>query len=337
MNGKENPTKATRFKHASVSLRCLLTGGAALTAAAGEWSEDFSSPPERAGWSAFGEADLFHWDESGEALQVTWDSSRSNSYYLRALGTMLSRADDFSASFDVTLDEVQAGLDPEKPFTFELAVGFHRQADAVTPGFRRGTGNGSPNLVEIAWFPDTGYGPTLWPTVIASNGRFNYSGSTDFTLLDLPVGRRHTLTMSFTAADATLRTSVRVDGAEAGPVKAVKLAATFTDFRVDTFAIRSYSDEGAGGSLRAKGWIDNIHVSLPPPPVDRIQLEPAGKGWATRCRVRAGWTAWLERSEDLAAWQEIGLPVAGEGTEVVLPDLLPPVGPAFYRVRADKP
>lgn len=308
-----------------------------MTAAAGGWSEDFSAPPAGAGWDSFGDGDLFRWNEIAEALQVTWDSSRPNSYYFRPLGTVLGREDDFSVSFDLTLDRVQAGGRPEKPFTFELAVGFHRHTDATDPGFRRGTGSASPNLVEFAWFPDSGYGPTVWPTVIASNGRFNYSGSTDFTLLDLPGGRRHTITMTFTAADATLRTFIDSDGTEVGPVRAVRLAATFTDFRVDTFAIRSYSDEGAGGSLLAEGWIDNIRVSVPPPPVSEIHGEATGDGWAVYCEIRRGWSAQLERSEDLAAWIEVGTPVSGEDAEAVLVDSVPPEGRAFYRIRADKP
>lgn len=250
---------------------------------------------------------------------------------------MLSREDDFSLAFDLTLDRVQAGVNPEKPFTFELAVGFHRQADAVEPGFRRGTGAGSPNLVEFTWFPDSGYGPTLWPTIIASNGRFNYSGGTDFTLLDLPAGQRHAISMAFTAEDSTLRTSVRSNGAELGPVRSVKLAASFTDFRVDTFAIRSYSDEGAGGSLLAEGWIDNIRVNVPPPPVGRIQGGMSDDSWVVHCEVRRGWTAQLERSEGLEEWIDVGSPAAGESSAVILVDPDPPERLAFYRVRAEKP
>jgi len=46
---------------------------------------------------------------------------------------------------------------------------------------------------------------------------------------------------------------------------------SFTDFRVDAFAIASYSDAGAQGSLVAHGIIDRLQIELPAPPVRGLQ------------------------------------------------------------------
>lgn len=319
-------------------LGCLLPVLLAGPASAAEWSDDFALPPEQRGWRAFGDDTLFAWDADREAVRVTWDSARPNSYLQRPLGTVLSRTDDFAFGFDLELEAVAAGVSPDKPFTFELAVGLHRRVDAEQPDFRRGTGVDSPNLVEFVWFPDTGRGATVWPTIVAANGRFNYSGSTDFTLLDLAPGHRFTVWMSYDAASATLATSMWRDGAPFGPVRPVKLAPSFTDFRVDTFAVRSYSDAGADGSLRATGWIDNVRLVLPPPPLGAIRGVRTDGQWRVSFEARGGWSYTLERTEVLGRpWQVVGAATPGSDGDLQLTDPAPPATAAFYRVRAEKP
>src|SRR5688572_19392729 len=59
-------------------------------------TEDFSSDPHRRGWKAFGDTNLFHWNAANENLEVTWDSSRMNSFFQLPLGTIVSSNDDFS-------------------------------------------------------------------------------------------------------------------------------------------------------------------------------------------------------------------------------------------------
>lgn len=315
----------------------VVAGG--MLATAGEsvvWTESFDTPPAARGWRVFGDGDLFQWDRQVGALWVRWDSRKPNSYFYRPLATELNRADAFSLEFDLRLERVEAGINPAKPFTFELAVGFHRRADAEAPGFRRGTGTDATNLVELAWFPDTGYGATLWPTLISREGRFNYTGSTDFRIVDLQPGVTYRLRLAYAPDQGALHMDVLADGQPLISGHQVPLAAAFTDFRVDTVAVRSYSDEGAQGSLLAEGWIDNLRVETPPPPASAFRIERGPAGWQAAARVAAGWQAALERTTDWVHWEPVGPPQPGGDEERTWPVDVGR-GAAFYRLRVERP
>ena len=83
------------------SLLALAAAGFAFvsTLDAGTLTENFSHDPALDGWQVFGDTNLFHWDSVNHNLQVTWDSSQSNSYFYHPLGTILGTNDDFSMSF----------------------------------------------------------------------------------------------------------------------------------------------------------------------------------------------------------------------------------------------
>src|SRR5947208_73754 len=85
-------------------------------------TEDFSADPRPRGWQIFGDGNLFHWNSTNQNLEVTWDSSRTNSYFSRPLGTTLARTDDFSLGFDLRLDDIGPGADTNKSFAFELGI-----------------------------------------------------------------------------------------------------------------------------------------------------------------------------------------------------------------------
>src|SRR5260221_4646826 len=132
-------------------------------------TENFSANPQQNGWRIFGDTNQFHWDSANENLAVHWDSSQPNSYFYHPLGTILARDDDFSLAFDLRLDNIGPGPDTNKPYSFSLGVGFLNLGEASRPDFRRGTGNNSPDLVELAYFWDSGYGATVWPTFVDRN------------------------------------------------------------------------------------------------------------------------------------------------------------------------
>ncbi len=318
---------------AAIGLAILLR----LSASAAGFQEEFSSPPDPANWHTFGDATLFGWDADTRALRVTWDSSRPNSFFAHSLGTILNRQDDFKLGFTLRLDQVGVAVNPAKAYTFELAVGLLNWSNATNVTFRRGTGSGSPNLVELDYFPDSGYGATLWPTFIAGDGRFNYNGSEDFTLIELEPGPVYRVELSYTAGDQTLRTGLWRDGAPAGPIHDVRLASRFTDFHVDTFAIASYSDDGAQGSLLASGEVDDLILEIPPPPVGPLTGGFSGADWQVVFAARTNWVYALERTTDLGTWSAAQTnALAATNGPFVLTDRAP-VGDAFYRVRADKP
>src|SRR5258708_31212578 len=66
-------------------------------------TENFTNNPSQNGWKIFGVTNLFQWDSTNHALDVTWDSSQSNSFFYIPLGTVLTKNDDFSFSFDMKL------------------------------------------------------------------------------------------------------------------------------------------------------------------------------------------------------------------------------------------
>src|SRR5438270_11179320 len=95
-----------------------LSVGAALSTPAAVLSEDFANDPVRHGWRSFGDSSLFHWNAANQNLDVTWDSSHSNSFFFLPLGTFLTRSEDFSVSFDLRLSDIRLGITPGKTNIF---------------------------------------------------------------------------------------------------------------------------------------------------------------------------------------------------------------------------
>jgi hypothetical protein len=309
---------------------CAFAAFAAKTRGA-MFSDDFSRPPEANGWEYFGDAALFRWDSAEESVAVTWDSSRVNSYLWRPLPMTLTRRDSFAFSFELRLDEVEVGVNPERPYTFEIAVGLLNRADAASPEFRRGTGRESPNLVELDYFADSGFGATISPTILSRERQlissFNFP-------LELTPGAWFQATLTFDPDNQALSTTMTRAGERFGPIKDVKLGAAFTEFHVDAFAIMSYSDAGADGSIRARGRVDNVSVTTPGVPIERVEIVRAGGNWSIRFRGEAGWSYALEISADLRSWIAEP-PVAAEASgemELIAPGSLD--GGRFFRVRA---
>src|SRR5690348_16385043 len=82
---------------------------AASACGAATFQEDFSSNPLQNGWKIFGDTNLFQWDATNQDLAVTWDSSRTNSFFYHALGTILARDDNFHLDFDLMFQDYTNG------------------------------------------------------------------------------------------------------------------------------------------------------------------------------------------------------------------------------------
>ena len=303
--------------------------------------EDFAKDPAAAGWLVFGDTNLFHWNTPKQYLEVTWDSSKPNSFFYRPLGTTLTRRHDFSLSFDLRLQDIAVGTTPGKPYTFELALGLLNMEAASSTSFVRGTGTSSPNLFEFDYFPDSGFGATIAPTIISSNMVFasSFNAPLELTLNDL-----FRVTMVFDGDDGELKTSVTRNGAPFGPVKSVVLGPEFTDFRVDHLAIISYSDAGQdpqfSGSIRAHGIVDNLLITLEQPA--KMDMDLAGRfvggQWQVEFTARPEWTYALYRTADFISWTLVAKQSVGSSGKVTLADADPPPVPAqFYRLLADRP
>ena len=307
---------------------------------AAQWSETFTTDPLTHGWNIFGDANLFQWDSTNQKLAVTWDSAQLNSFFYQPLGTILTKADDFSFSFELQLADITNGVNAGKPYTFELAVGFLNQSVATNTNYKRGIVNamsGARNLCEFDYFPDSGYGATISPTMISTNSAYSQFATVFAFPLELDTNALFAVTMNYTAGDKTLRTTMTRNGDAFGPIPDVVLGAGFKDFRLDQFAICSYSDAGADGSLLAHGVVDNLVVTVPPPPVQNLAGNFSGSVWQATFLSRSNWLYTLERTTDFQSWTNVSPALAGNATNLCLSDLNPPGSQAFYRVRGERP
>lgn len=319
----------------------FLTLTAASICGAAVISENFASDPAARGWKTFGNTNFFHWNSTNQNLEVTWDSSQPNSFFYHPLTNLLTKADDFSFAFDLRLDDLAVGVNPDKPFTFPLCTGLQNFGDATKTNFYRGSGNGGScsNLAEFAFYPDSGYGDTVWTSFWSTTARLSYNNDSDYTKISLPFGVAMRITITYTATNQLIQTSITTNGTPIGTIKSFKLATNFTDFRVDTFAVENFSDAGQRpgdqGSLLAHGVVDNFLITIPPPPVQNFGGAFSNGQWQAQFLSRTNWNYVLERSQNLANWAETSVKTNGNGGTIFLPDTnSPPAGSQFYRVKA---
>ena len=303
-------------------------------------SENFATNPLTRSWRVFGDSSLFSWNSTSQNLAVTWDSSHTNSYYYLPLGTILDRFDDFSFSFDLRLSDILGGFSPGKPSTFELSIGLLNILNAVKTNYYRGSIPNSPNLVEFDFFPDTGFGPTIWPSIYSTNGSLNYNGSSDYTIADLPLNVTMQISMAYSASNRTLTTAILTNGTPVVAVASVSLTSSFKDFRVAAFSISSYSDAGQGppapGSLLAHGIVDNVQVNVPPPPIQNFTAKIVAGQFQGSFVSRTNWLYSLQRSTNFQTWTVISSNNIGTGGPMTLTDSLVPPR-QFFRLAAERP
>jgi hypothetical protein len=313
--------------YCAVAIQLLIANGSAELMTL----EDFSVDPLTRGWKIFGDRSLFQWTNS--SVQVTWDSRRPNSYFHKSLGTVVTRKDDFALSFDLQLHDVAIGIASGQPFTFQIAIGLLRLNSATNAAFARGTGSQSPNLVEFDYFPDSGFGATISPLFASTNSQLVPSFSFP---LEVTPGVLYSVQMRYEADQQTLFTTMLRNGQAFGPIKDTKLSTEFSDFRVDTFSISSYSSAGAGGSILAHGTVDQIAIDMPGPAISNVSAIITSTGREIAFSGRTNFQYVLLRSSDMVNWSAVTPPMSGTGAMQTLVD--PSVqGSAFYRVQADRP
>ena len=323
------------LRHSSFVIRhCLQL--AALPCGAAGWTEDFTSDPLARGWRIHGDASLFHWNATNGTFEVTWDSSRSNSFFAHPLGNILTKSDDFAVEFDLRLGDVVPGPNPEKPSTFQIALGLLNWRAATNASFQRGSGHDSPHLVEFDYFPEADFiAATVSPAITSSNSQF----ATSFTYpLAMPVGDIFHIALRYAASNQTLVTTMTRNGLPFGPVHGVTLSAAFTDFRADTLSIHSYSDASdLFGSIFARGTVDNIAVTLPPPPVAGLAVNSSNGVTQVECTGRTRWLYALEATTDLVNWTFVPPLQPGVDGHLLFSETNSFTPQRFYRIRAERP
>jgi hypothetical protein len=293
--------------------------------------ENFASDPAPRGWKRIGNPALFAWNGDQPGLRVTWDSSQSNSFFLRPLETILTAVDEFSAEIAFSLDSIAIGVDPTKPRTFQIAAGFVRIRDVTGEHFVRGSGLGSTNLVEFNYFPDSGFGATVSPVIVTQQGRFFPSFSFP---IELTPGKRYRVRIHYLPTERRLRTLLFENETEI-PIRDAVMPPGGHDFRVDAFALASYSHRGADGSIFAVGTVDSIRLEWPEAELDLRMLRD-GDALRITFSSHSNWEYQLEQSLDLIQWHATGPVLTGNGE--VMSVETNAVGPSvFFRVRADRP
>jgi hypothetical protein len=331
-----NPVCLSDIRYVRVDVATNRVQIAGFAAVAGTvLAEDFSNNPAANGWQTFGATNLFTWNATNDDLQVTWDSSKPNSYFYHRLGTILSSNDDFSLSFDLVLND--AGTNADGTNALQLAIGFLNLAQAENTNFLRGSGDSVSNVVEFDFYPAVFGGdmPSLDTTLIDSNGYYF------FGYADLPwnFGALYHVTINHAAGTSALTGQVLANG---------QLYTSFPgpynegtgDFRLDTAAIISYSDADSAGfgygpsSILAHGIVKNFLVTGPPPPVTYLWGSLTNNTWQVQFWSRTNWNYTLEKSSDLQSWSPLAVAAGGTGGQMTLQDTTVPRQSQYYRVSA---
>lgn len=296
---------------------------------AATFSENFSTNPLANGWKIFGETNLFQWNSINENLEVTWDSTKSNSYFYHPLGTILATNDDFTIAFDLQLNDAVASN-----YGAPLAIGLFHWQDATNASFSRGGGN-APNLFEFDFFPDTGFGDSIDATL--KDSQPGYGGLT-FIYDNLPLnsGIIYQVTLHHATNSTNITCQILTNGVLYTALPNV-YPSSITDFRLDTLSVSSFQDDGLGDSILAHGTVDNFVATLPPPPIQNLVEILSNDDWQIQFTGRANWIYTLERTTNFQSWADASAPTPGVDGTMILSDTNAPTEKAFYRVRAGRP
>ena len=305
------------------------------------FTEDFSqNPSQRNTWWVAGDASHFHWNAEHQRLDVTWDSTRPNAFYLHPLPTILTRAESFHFRFRLQLSDLQTTPGES---TFQIAVGLVRQADSQSPGFFRGAGIhpiwGPRNLIEFDYFPPSEAVTATFSAVAVATNNARWAMVNRFPF-ELEPSVPHQIEIRHAATESQLELRVLRDGL---PLTGgtTHLDARFGDFRVDAFAVISYNGAhqpaGYGGQILAHGSIDDIEIEYPPGP--KVVLQPSSPAEPATFAIESvpGWFPVLERRVEGGPW--LALPANPISTDHGwrLTDTEPPPLSALYRARLERP
>jgi hypothetical protein len=315
-------------------------------------AEKFATDPSLDGWQVFGDTNLFHWNAPNQNLEVTWDSSQTNSYFYHPLGGYITRNDDFSVTFDLQLNDIASGVEPGKTGPMQLGFGFLNTAVATNVNFMRGSFGDALNVVEFDYYPYGYYTDgdliydapaTTMPSFISGVNSYDYCPST-LAVYDneLPLHQPVHVTFNYTASNQTAVVVITTNGVPVGQLPGLILNSDngfmdSDDFNVDMFSISSYSSRGDDyDSVLAHGVIANVVVTIPPP-AQKVTGSFTNGQWQVQFTDHTNWLYALERSSDLQNWTVVVAGISGNGTSLTVTDPTAPAGHAFYRVNAHRP
>jgi hypothetical protein len=288
--------------------------------------EKFATNPALDGWRSFGNTNLFQWDATNHVLDVTWDSTQSNSYYFHPLDRTYTKADSFCVQFDLNFaDDVAVGY-------FELAIGLGNFPQLTSANFSRANAE-SPDLCEFDYYPGgvTSYGPSIDATLVDANDIFYFAYDASQPLNTNSIYR---VVLIHRAGADSISGTIFTNGVQMSRLPDVYVEAGLGDFQLDTLAVLNYTtlDDAYGDSLLAHGTVANLAFASPLP-VGMVQAVAPG---GVQTTSDTNWIYALEQTTDFATWT-VAATATGNGTNLLLQATNPPTGAAFYRVRADLP
>lgn len=338
---RKNFIKATL----AVGLVLLATSSALALKVESDFAQDpfaFTEPqPGNVPWVRHGATHLFEWDASRQALAVTWDSTEPNSYCHQVLPRSVNRSHAIRFGFTLELDHHAAGVVPEMPGTFQIAIGLIRREDAFDPEFQRSVLLKNANLMEWTWFgSDTHISSSVSPVIVPSDGRLPWGYSDTFVALT--PGPRYRFELYFDPGQQRLDITMEMDGMPGPILNSVILPPAFTDFNLDAFSFNSYSGAGQhpnyAGSVFARGWIDDVYWEVPDPPRPELVNVPGFANHSVSLQTEVGWDYQLEGSMNFKTWEPLGDAMVGTGEVLLLSDFRKASFPHhFYRVRLLEP
>jgi len=317
-----------------VRLTLALAGWFALLAThvgATTITENFSTSPLQDGWQIFGETNLFRWNSTNQVLEVTWDSSQTNSYFYHPLGGTLTTNDSFCVEFDLQLnDAVVTG------YGNEVAVGLLHYSDATSPDFNRANGP-LPNLFEFDYTPAIDYGGYVEPDTVQATLKDSQPGYAGlywvFDYLTLNPGTTYRVVLIHRAGETVISGAVYANGQLLSTLPNASNYGPAGNFQLDTLSVSSFEDDGYGDTLLAHGTVGHLALATPLP-VGAINTVGAGQ---VQFVSDTNWLYTLEQTTDFQTWTAAAPATFGNGTNLVLQATNPPGYEAFYRVRADLP
>ena len=304
----------------------LITLLAAFTGRANTIIEKFTANPALHGWRIYGDTNLFQWNSTNQNMDVTWDSSQTNSYFYLPLGQTLTTNDSFCVQFDLNLTDVDAvGY-------YELAVGLCHFADSTNSTFSRANGI-SPNLFEFDYYPDgpQSFGPSIDATLVDTNSNFYFAYDATQPLVNVTT---YHILLLHQANTSAISGEVLANGQVVSTLPQIYSGGTGA-FELDTLAIDNYTtlDDPYGDSLLAHGTVDNL-VFASPLPVGTISTVAAGQ---VKFASDTNWLYTLQQTADFQTWSTAAPAVMGNQTNLVIQAVNLPTDKSFYRVRADVP
>ena len=341
----------------NVRLSALVIAGLSVVCASRAVTivEDFSTDPQPNGWQVFGDTNLFYWNATNQNLEVTWDSTRPNSYFYHPLNVTLTRRDDFTLEFDLRLIDIASGVEPGKTGPMQIGIGFLNLAAATDASFMRGAWGGAPNVAEFAYYTwgyyeyegDVHASPnSTVPSFIPGTDPYHYAPGASLSpfAAELPTNQMVHIRLAYTGSDQSAAVSVTTNGVPLREFAPLVLTdpgnSQFTpadNFRVNIFSISSYSSNGDYyDSVLAHGVLDNLTVTAQLQAIGRLTGGPTTNGlWGAQFFSRSNWVYTLERTTDLKSWRSVSTTLRGTEDYLTLQETNTLPARAFYRVRAD--